>query len=291
MKRHAERAIETDHTDLSGARGCLAAALGHLEPLPKLTLDLGGAVTLDLVLIPPGEFMMGSGQSAAEVARLDSDGKAGWYEDEHPQHLVRITKPFYMGVTEVTQGQYEAVTGRNPSSGPKVAQHPVEEVSWHDAVEFCRKLSARTGREVRLPTEAEWEYACRAGTTTPFHTGNTISTDQATYDGTYTYGTGGKVTYRTGPMPVGSFKANGWGLFDMHGSAWEWCQDWYDGGYYRQGTADDPSGPTNGDYRVLRGGSGRGNPGYCRSANRFRTYPWDAHDVFGFRVVVSPGTG
>ncbi len=251
----------------------------------EFRLDLGGDLTLDLTLIPAGEFRMGSGQKAEDVVRLGG-GEVEYYEDERPQHLVRITKPFCMGVTEVTQGQYEAVMGTNPSKF-EGRDNPVEQVSWHDAVEFCRKLSTRTGREVRLPTEAEWEYACRAGTTTPFHTGDTISTAEANYDGDYAYGTGSKGTDRGKTMPVGGLAPNGWGLYDMHGNVWEWCQDRY--GSYRHGMAVDPTGAEAGRFRVVRGGSWGINPTYCRSADRIRNVPARADSYNGFRVVASPG--
>ena len=201
--------------------------------------------------------------------------KAEWFQNEQPQHRVKITKPFYMGVYVVTQAQYEAVMGANPSYF-KGESNPVEKVSWNDAVEFCKKLSAKTGQTVRLPTEAEWEYACRAGTTTPFNTGETISTDQANYNGNFTYGSGSKGEYRQKTVAVGSFAPNALGLYDMHGNVWEWCQDWYDAGYYKNSPTDDPPGPEKGESRVLRGGSWNSDPRSCRSAVRSRGVPGTA---------------
>jgi formylglycine-generating enzyme required for sulfatase activity len=263
-----------------------AAELGHqgaAEALKKpavvvsedqMKIDLGDGVTMKLVRLPAGEFVMGS--PASEEWRDD---------DEGPQHRVRITRPFYMGATEVTQAQYEAVMGTNPShfKGP---QNPAEQVSWSDAAEFCRRLGAKAGMTVRLPTEAEWEYACRAGTNTPFHFGNTISTDQANYDGNYVYGSGRKGVYRGRTTPVGSFPPNTWGLHDMHGNVWEWCQDWY--GPYGVGPAADPQGPSNGEVRVLRGGSWCDHPGDLRSANRAGSNPALTFSDLGFRVAAVP---
>jgi formylglycine-generating enzyme required for sulfatase activity len=245
-----------------------------LGPPKEVALDLGNNVTLKLVLIPAGTFMMGSPEN-----EKDRDN------DEGPQHEVTISKAFYMGVTEVTQEQYEAVTGRNPSNF-KGAKNPVEQVSWDDAVEFCRKLSTKTGNTVRLPTEAQWEYACRAGTKTPFNTGETISTDEANYDGNYTYGTGKKGEYREKTVAVGSFKPNAWGLYDMHGNVWEWCFDAYK--RYAEGRAADPKIDGDGkEFRVLRGGSWLNLPRLCRSAHRHWHDPGlRIHDGFGFRVCL-----
>ena len=233
-----------------------------------------GLESLRFVRIPAGEFMMGSPRN-----------ERGRDNDER-QHRVRITSPFCMSATEVTQEQYEALIGTNPSHF-KGAQNPVDEASWHDATEFCRRLSEKTGKTVRLPTEAEWEYACRAGTTTPFHTGNTISTDQANYDGNYAYAGGHKGTHSKRTMPVRSFAPNAWGLFDMHGNVWEWCQDWYGAGYYGKSPAVDPQGPANGMSRVVRGGSWHNPPIFARSAARFYYVPSFAFAVNGLRVVVT----
>ena len=202
--------------------------------------DLGG-VKLEMVAIPPGEFMMGSPGSQGGT-------------DEHPQHQVRIDYWFYLGKFEVTQAQWRAVMGTNPSHFKDCDECPVEEVSWSDAAEFCRKLSAATGREYRLPSEAEWEYAARARTTTTWAFGNNISPEIVNYN------PGGK-TGRMKTLRVGSLGvANAFGLYDMYGNVWEWCQDWYHDSY--AGIAGDA--PTDGsawlsggeqEYRVLRGGS------------------------------------
>jgi formylglycine-generating enzyme required for sulfatase activity/serine/threonine protein kinase len=268
------------------AKQLASAAVEQVKPVEPTTttspaqasIDLGGGVTMEFALIPAGEFLMGSPEN--EPRRDPNEG---------PQRRIRISRPFYMGKYEVTQEQWERVMGNNPSEF-KGAENPVDQVSWNDCQEFLNKLNALVkGRGTfRLPTEAEWEYACRAGTTTPFHTGNTISTDQANYHGNYNYGDGRKGVYRDKTVPVGSFRPNAWGLYDMHGNVWEWCQDW--SGPYGKATETDPTGPKTGPSRVLRGGSWNHIPRNCRSANR----NWNAPDRrltnVGFRVVASSGT-
>ena len=269
--------------------GCLAASgiwyymadrPGHWQ---ETVLDLGNNVKMRLVLIPGGKFMMGS--PATEAGRGSEEG---------PQHEVTISKPFYMGAFEVTQEQYEQVMGANPSAF-KGAKNPVDTVFWDDAVEFCRKLSARTGKKVMLPTEAQWEYACRAGTTTAFHTGNALKPGQAnavipTKPGVWDRVmawlgmSSAKKTIQT--TPAGSFPPNGFGLYDMHGNVWEWCGDWYGEDYYANSPKTDPQGPDSGSYRVLRGGSWGDIPEYCRSAGRIRVTPDDRYSYGGFRVAV-----
>lgn len=218
--------------------------------------DLGNGVTLEMVYIPFGTFMMGSKGSEKRRNR-----------NENPQHQVTI-QSFLMGKYPITQEQYLAVMGKNPSrfQGKKL---PVENVSWDDAVEFCARLSDKTGRKYQLPSEAQWEYACRAGTITPFHFGQTITTDLANYDGNYTYGYGKKGIYRKQTTIVGSFPANAFGLYDMHGNVWEWCEDtWHDN--YVGAPCDGSSWIDNnfGKWRVMRGGSWISLPGNCRCATR-----------------------
>jgi len=259
------------------------------SPSPRLTgKAFTNSIGMKFVLIPAGEFMMGSPESEEDHS---SDGQ---------QHRVRITKPFYLGVYEVTQEQYERVMGENPSyfsrtgrgkdhvTGRDARNHPVEQVSWDDAVEFCRKLSTREGRTYRLPTEAEWEYACRAGTQTPFHFGSQLNGREANCDGKYPYGTQTKGPYFLRTTEVGFYRPNAWGLYDMHGNVWEWCQDWCDGDYYDDSPTDDPQGPTSGSFRVNRGG-GWGNPArYCRSANRVGNLPGNEREDLGFRAALVP---
>ncbi|MCY3024062.1 MAG: bifunctional serine/threonine-protein kinase/formylglycine-generating enzyme family protein [Planctomycetota bacterium] len=251
------------------------------------TLDLGNGMELELVLIPAGKFLMGS--PATQEYRHSNE----------TQHEVTISKPFYMGRYEVIQEQYEAVMGNNPSKF-KGAKNPVETVSWNDAQEFCKKASAVAQASglrpqsgglryaVRLPTEAEWEYACRAGTTSPFHTGETISKQQANY-GNYEFGHDPKGRVPGKTVPVGSYAANLWGLYDMHGNVWEWCQDWY--GEYAPGAATDPKGAADGDARVCRGGSWDDAPDQRRSAHRSANYPYNQHDDFGFRCALDVAAG
>ncbi|MGI0486434.1 formylglycine-generating enzyme family protein [Pantanalinema rosaneae CENA516] len=245
--------------------------------------DLGQGVTLEMVAIPGGEFLMGS---------PEGDGS----DREKPQHRVSV-QPFFMGKYPVTQAQWRVVAAlpqvnRNLKPDPsnfKGDDRPVERISWHEAVEFCDRLSRSTGRAYRLPSEAEWEYACRAGTTTPFHFGQTISTDLANYDGNYTYGDGKKGVYREETTPVGNFKvANAFGLYDMHGNVWEWCADhWHDN--YKNAPDDGSAWIEGGDSdgRVVRGGSWLAFPGKCRSAVRGRSNSGDQYSSTGFRVVCS----
>ena len=243
--------------------------------------DLGNNITLDMVQIPGGSFMMGS--PASEQGRT---------QDESPQHQVNVPG-FSMGKFVVTQEQYQQIMGNNPSRfTEKGAKRPVERVSWNNAVEFCQKLSQKTGREYRLPSEAEWEYACRAGTTTPFHFGETITTELANYNGTVNYASEPKGKYRQETTEVGSFPPNSFGLYDMHGNVWEWCQDdWHDN-YVNTPKNGSVWTTQSGNIKVLRGGSWINNPQGCRSASR-SNYGRDVRDNIlndvGFRVVCVVG--
>jgi formylglycine-generating enzyme required for sulfatase activity len=225
------------------------------------------SIGMKFVLIPAGEFTMGS-----------PENEQNRFRDEGPQHKVKITKPFYMQTTEVTQAQWKAVMGSNPSYF-KGDDLPVEQVSWDDAQEFIKKLSTKEGVKYRLPTEAEWEYAYRAGSTTKYCFG-----DDESKLGEYAW-YGENSDSKT--HPVGSKKPNAWGLYDMHGNVWEWCQDQYDGDYYRNSPAEDPQGPANGEDRVLRGGRWDGGSRYCRSASRFGSGSSIRGSAFGFRAARS----
>src|ERR1043166_2051343 len=220
--------------------------------------------------IPAGSFLMGSPKQEKERQANET------------QHKVTLTKGFYMGIHLVTQEQWQAVMGNNPSGFKNEKNLPVEVVSWNDCQKFLKKLVEKDKKPYRLPTEAEWEYACRAGTTTPFHFGETISTDQANYNGNGVYGDGKKGVYRAKTTPVGSFPANAFGLHDMHGNVLQWCQDWY--GEYPQGNVVDPQGADKGQFRAVRGGSWHYGPDGCRSAYRFKNHPDDRYSNFGFRV-------
>ncbi|MEA1923166.1 MAG: formylglycine-generating enzyme family protein [Pseudomonadota bacterium] len=231
---------------------------------------------MEFIWVPQGCFQMGS-----------PSGEKGRDSDEGPVHRVCLDG-FWMGKYEVTQGQWQKITGNNPSRFKKGNNYPVEKVSWNDCQEFIKKLNRRSGKNFRLPTEAEWEYACRAGTTTPFSFGSTISTDQANYDGNYTYGRGRKGVYRKSTVSVGSFRPNAFGLYDMHGNVWEWCSDWYDSGYYKNSPEQNPQGASSGSSRVFRGGCWSSSPWCVRSANRGWLRPGSYFNILGFRLV-SPG--
>jgi len=248
-----------------------------------LTEDLGKGVSLEMVVIPPGSFQMGS--PGTEEGRSN---------DESPQH--RVTVPsFCMGKYPVTQAQWQVVAALpqvnhklepNPSRF-KGKDLPVEQVSWYDPVEFCSRLCQKTGKKYRLPSEAEWEYACRAHTTTPFHFGETITPKLANYDGDYTYGSGSKGKYREQTTPVGSFQvANAFGLYDMHGNVWEWCADHWHKNYEGAPSDSSPWLSDNDNYsRILRGGCWVNDPGDCGSASRTYNGPGFRYNYFGFRVV------
>jgi formylglycine-generating enzyme required for sulfatase activity len=225
------------------------------------------------VLIPAGTFMMGSPSS--ESGRDNSE----------TQHRVTINQPFYMQTTEVTQGQWKRLMGHNPSHFSSCGEDcPVEQVSWSDVQDFIRKLNSMEGTDkYRLPTEAQWEYAARAGTTTPFNTGDCLGTEQANYDGNNPQTGCPKGEYRRKTMRVGSFSPNAWGLYDMHGNVWEWVQDWK--GDYPSGSVNDPEGPSSGSYRVYRGGSWDNSARVCRSAIRLHSFPGNRYNGLGFRLL------
>ncbi len=246
---------------------------GKSDATAESSVEFTNSIGMRLRLIPAGEFMMGS----------PDNGMA-------PEHKIRITKPFYIGVYEVTQGEYKKLMGENPSSfskggsdaedvsGEDTSSHPVENVRWEDAVEFCKRLSTKEGKTYRLPTEAEWEYACRAGTTTQYSFG-----DDEKSLGEYVWYTGNS---EDRSHSVGEKKPNSWGLHDMHGNVWEWCADWY--GLYVSEEVSDPSGPEMGTSRVIRGGCWGSAAETCRAAFRFGSEPWNRNDDLGFRVAAVP---
>jgi formylglycine-generating enzyme required for sulfatase activity len=241
-------------------------------------------IAITMIQIPAGEFQMGS-----------PDKEAGRESCEGPQHQVKL-RSFFMGQIPVTQAQWQVVVGwpkqqmnlKDQPSHFKGANRPVEQVSWEEAVEFCRRLSVRTGREYSLPSEAQWEYACRAGTTTPFSFGETLTPELVNYNGNITYASGSTGVYRQQTTEVGSFSANGWGLHDMHGNVWEWCLDPWHGSY--EGAPADGSAwmAGGGPRKLLRGGSWSLRPADCRSAFRDSAHPDNRLLSLGFRVCCLP---
>jgi formylglycine-generating enzyme len=292
--------------------------------------EIANSIGLKLVPIPAGEFMMGSHESAEELVKTFATykRKAEFFKDEYPQHRVRITKPFYLGKYEVTVGQFrkfadetayktEAETdgqggwGYDPKTGqcdgrylqfswrnPGFAQtddHPVLNVTWNDAVAFCQWLSRKEGKTYRLPTEAEWEYACRAQTATRYQNGDDPAGLIAVAN---TLDDKGRTTFPhvqelamppsdklKFTIPVGSKKPNGFGLYDMHGNIWEWCADWYGADYYSKSPVDDPLGPDTGNQRVRRGGAWNSFPLWARASFRNWNTPQSRCVNLGFRVV------
>jgi formylglycine-generating enzyme required for sulfatase activity len=242
----------------------------------SFTEDLGKGVKLEMIAIPGGTFLMGSPEN--EVER---------FSDESPQHEVTVPG-FFIGKYQLTQLQYQTIMGTNPSYF-KGDNRPVEGVGWEDAVKFCQKLNHSTLGNYRLPSEAEWEYACRAGTKTPFHFGDNVTTDLVNYNGNYPYPSAPKGKYREQTTDVGIFPPNAFGLYDMHGNVWEWCEDERHENYI--------NAPTDGSSwqsrisvgeKVLRGGCWHDYARYCRSACRLKSPCCSRNYFYGFRVVLSP---
>ena len=266
-------------------------AAKEVKPGKVDVIDFGEGVKLEMVLVPAGKFMMGFTKKELEDFKVDLQedikkigkelGKELGKEEinaiemimsfQGKQHEVTLTKSFYMGKYEVTQEQWEAVMGKNPSS-TNGAKLPVTDVSWEECQEFIKKLNAKTDGGYRLPTESEWEYACRAGTTTAYSFGDKITPKDVNYEDA-------KIAK---PVAVGSYKPNAFGLYDMHGNVWEWCEDWY--GEYPFAVTD-PKGPATGEYRVLRVGSFYFNVSLSRSSLRFRYKQTVRNFNFGFRLA------
>ncbi len=258
--------------------------------------DLDNGVPLEMVSIPGGKFLMGTEDEEIErlVQKFNWDG----FRREKPQHEVTV-QPFFMGKYPITQAQWRAIASlpkvnRDLEPSPsnfKGDERPIEQVSWDDAVEFCQRLSKARGKKYRLPTEAEWEYACRAGTTTPFHFGETITSELANYNGNNTYASEPKGGYQRQTTPVGNFPfpPNAFGLYDMHGNVWEWCEDdWHDN--YQSVPKDGSSLPSGVSSKqiirgAIRGGSWKNTPSNCRSACRHNFKRGDRNNNIGFRVV------
>lgn len=267
----AEKTVEVPAKDEGTVELSMAIIVIPMGPNPGQLAD-GPLPGMKFAYIPPGEFMMGSPK--------DEPGR----DDDETLHKVILTEGFWLQTTETTQGQWKAVMGNNPSRFGNCDNCPVEQVSWEDVQEFLKKLNARGDGEYRLPTEAQWEYAARAGTTTPFYFGDCLSTDQANYNGNYPLTGCPKGRYREKTVPAGSLNApNAWNLQDMHGNVWEWCMDWH--GDYPSGSVTDPTGPATGANRVNRGGSWDLSARYCRAASRFRYTPSFRFGYLGFRVL------
>lgn len=240
--------------------------------------ETASGLNLDMVFVKGGSFAMGSPLS-------ETDRKSN-----ETQHTVTVSN-FFIGKTEVTFSQYDAFCDETKRSKPADegwgrGNRPVINVSWNDATAFCEWLSRKSGKTYRLSTEAEWEYAARAGTTTPFNTGSCLNTSQANYDGNYPLGSCTKGEYRLKTLPVGSFNANAWGLYDMHGNVWEWCSDW--SGLYSTGDQTNPQGPSSGTNRIFRGGGWRDGAKFCRTASRLSAGSALTGSGLGFRVVRVP---
>ncbi len=260
--------------------GVVFSVQSRAENLPETT-KIGDIV---IAYIPKGSFLMGSDQFS---------------DNTKPRHAVHIDA-FYMSTTEVTQGLFQTIMHENPSYTIGDSTLPVEKVSWFEAARFCNRLSDTYGLKrcydetswecdfsqngFRLPTEAEWEYACRAGTNSLYYTGNTTADlAEAAWFGNIELGNCDNI-----PHPAGMRKPNAWGLYDMHGSQWEWCNDWYDSAYYRNNPPANPTGPDNGGLKVIRGGSWISNPEFCRADTREMYKPELNYYDIGIRLVCRP---
>jgi formylglycine-generating enzyme required for sulfatase activity len=277
---------------LSSLAFALALAVLPAAEQPQAGSTFTNSIGMTLAYIPAGKFTMGSPPDEKDR------------EEQELPHEVVITKPFWMGTHEVSQKEFKKVIanpkrqpifGENRGGGP---DFPTENLLWDEAVTFCNLLSGlpeerEAKRSYRLPTEAEWEYACRAGTTTPFSSGKSLSSTQANFNGNFPYGEGEKGPYLRKTAKVGFSKPNAWGLYDMHGNVGEWCSDFFDPDYYRKSPKEDPKGPEkgvvptdyNGFYRVVRGGCWLDEARACRSAFRGKAMPHDPYRLVGFRVV------
>jgi formylglycine-generating enzyme required for sulfatase activity len=264
---------------VADAAGNTATANRTVTVVGNRSVDLNATVAMDMLWVPAGTFTMGSPTTEAGRATNETE------------HNVTLTKGFYLGKYEVTQAQYEAVTGTNPSefNATGNGNRPVEKVTWTEAVAFCNLLTNQeqaagrlpAGWAYVLPTESQWEYACRAGTTTAYSWGATIASSNANYnwDGAATTGNDFKQT-----RDVGQYAANPWGFFDMHGNVWEWTADWYQAAYPTGNPVIDPTGPASGSHRVKRGGSWSHDGTDLRSAKRSHSPPSARNNFLGFRV-------
>ena len=301
-------------------RQCLGAITSRISPAPIVDLSSRDSAMLSLPKVPPnfvyirgGLFTMGSPETEVDRSSNETQHEvkvSDYYLCRHAVTVADFRKfiedSSYRTDAEKGDGSYvwdgkewkkrADINWRYGVSGNKRQQdeynHPVLHVSWNDSVAYCGWLSQKSSKKFRLPTEAEWEYACRAGTTTPFNTGENLTDDQANYDGDYPYNHNSKGIFRENTLPVSSFEPNAWGLYNMHGNVWEWCSDWYGEKYYDEcrakGIVENPSGPESGSDRVLRGGSWSNFARYCRSAYRFNGTPAYRNDHSGFRLAFVP---
>jgi len=245
---------------------------------------------MKFVRIAKGCFQMGQIPSEKRLLKkeMGEDNYNKYYSDELPRHEVCVDG-FWMGTHEVTQREWEKIMGFNPAHFNSADNFPVDSVSWDDAQSFIRKLNElnNDGNYFRLPTEAEWEYGARANTTTMYNTGDAITGEQANFNGTLTFGLNLHEEYRKSSTPTGSFPPNGFGLYDMHGNVWEWCNDWYDKDYYEVSPKDNPTGAAEGEMRVLRGGSWYRPASHIRSATRYTRKSSGQYADTGFRLVMT----
>jgi formylglycine-generating enzyme required for sulfatase activity len=272
-------------------------------PVPKTPeeTEITNSIGMKLILIPAGEFLMGSSaDDVDEVRRVSPVYPKAWFDEEQPQHRVKITAWYYIGRTEVTQGQWRQVNDVEPWKGDQFVRtgddFPASCVTWYDAVNFCKALTAKereagklpAGQIYTLPTEAEWEYACRAGTHTNFCFGNDESRlgDYAWFGGRN--GTGNIAADNYHAHRVAQKLPNAWGIYDMHGNLWEWCEDWLADDFYADSPSEDPEGFESGEARVWRGGNFLHNPVECRSAERNGIWPNIQGNGGGFRIVLRP---
>lgn len=269
-----EKTVSFEYVTLDRAGALVCRTPGQARVAVE---DLGHGTLLELVAVPGGSFQMGSRHE-------------GGYEDERPVHPVFL-EPFWLGRGAVTQAQWQAVMGRLPGCRFHGADLPVEGICWKDAVEFCARLAKKTARPYTLPSEAQWEYACRAGTSTPFSLGETITTDYVNYVGDHTFRDEPPGIYRHTPTPAGTFPPNPWGLYDMHGGLWELCADAWHPDY--SGAPVDGSPRSIGwqpekqpRYRAARGGSWHETPAHCRSAVRLQVEETDRAEYYGLRVLL-----
>ena len=283
--------VEIQTITITGIKNGKAIIQSQTKQIELFTEDLGNDILLEMIKIPAGKFWMGQTEAEKQelIRQVGEKEYQEWYASELPRHQVNL-QSFFLGKYPVTQAQYQQIMGDNPSDFKDFEDspnRPVENVTWEMAKEFCQKLSEKTGKNYDLPSEAQWEYACRAGTETPFAFGEIITTDYVNYKGNYSYANAPKGEYREQTTPVNQFFPNDFGLYDMHGNVWEWCDDgWYKN--YKNAPSDGSSWNENrsqSKFRILRGGSWVDNPWYCRSACRLNSGFRFLN--IGFRVVSS----